>query len=370
MRGRIDSALPEDISYEILSCFSYDDDADTLLICALVSRSWACISRSRWTLKVTSNNFWDLQRLLDSPMTSFAWVRNLVVLTRPGIYWFRETVPYLAALKRVNSLSLIRPPPFSNFDELLNLLCLFPSLQSVLLSGVYISDWTWSPSRPRGCPSLSSISLETENSGIFQWLQSQKGIHKIVSFRTTIRNAHDFGLMDSFLQPSAGLLRHLHITFARLYSDQGENYLLSSRYQIINSCEQNSALTATFGISNYQNLQSLKLENIRDVELVPRVLKQITSTELKHLVLDWDLIIGRRFPCDWSELGEILAKDQFSNLLTIEMHLDVDIFNSPQIVREAEAEAQRCMPKRDGQGFHKLSFKTRRVFSPYRCPSW
>jgi hypothetical protein len=240
MRSTVDSALPEDVFHEILTYFSYDYDSDrqTLLICALVSRSWAQICRSRWTLELSINNFQGLQVLLESPLSSFSWVRNLVVFQSLPVAadWFYETVPYLTALKRVRSLSLLYPPPFSNFDELLTLLCVFPSLQSVLLSGVQISDCIWSPSRPRHCPSLSSITLQDYNPGIFQWLQSQKAIHVVRSFHATIMDIGDFELMDSFLQPSARMLQHLHITFEN--SMCGETYL-SCWYHLINSCEQN-----------------------------------------------------------------------------------------------------------------------------------
>jgi hypothetical protein len=181
--------------------------------------------------------------LLESPLSSFSWVRNLVVLglgSQPETFdRFRETVPYLSALTRVKSLSLIYPPNFPNFDELLNLFCVFPSLQSVLLSGVRISDWTWSTSRPRLRPSLSSITLQEQTPGILLWLQPQKTFHAVRSFRGTIVDTEGFELMDSFLQPSAGTLQHLDITFGGDAYKCGKNYPQSFWYHQINSCAQN-----------------------------------------------------------------------------------------------------------------------------------
>jgi hypothetical protein len=226
----VDRALPEDIFHEISSFFSYDDDSDTLLICALVSRSCAWISRRRSTLRLSRKNFRDLQGLLESPLTTFPWVRNLVVHESRDMPtaadWFHETIPHLAVLKRVESLSLVNLAPFSNFDELLNALCVFPSLHSVLLSGIRVSDWTWYKYRPRHRPTLSNITLEAENRGIIQWLQSQTKIHPVRSFSAVIVDREELELMDKFLQPSADILQHLHITFRSWDASKGsENYL-------------------------------------------------------------------------------------------------------------------------------------------------
>jgi hypothetical protein len=362
----VNSILPEDIFYEILSYFSYNDDPEALAICALVSRSWTRICRSRWTLKLSTTNFQHLQQLLQSPLTSFSWVRNLEIYHCSPVEAFHKTVPYLAALKRVNSLSLFTPTPFYNFDMLLNLLCIFPSLQSVSLSGVQFYEWTWSPSRPRHRPSLSSITIENGNSGIFQWLQSQQKTHTVRSFRATFADTEEFELMDSFLQPSAGMLQHLDITFRTVKSG-----VPSALYDLLYPWEKNSAPPDTFSLANYTNLQSLALENVQDAELVPRLLKQITSTELKHLVLDWDWVsVQNEPPCDWSELDDVLAGDQFSNLLVVEIRFYVDGLYGELDMEALEAEVQRCMPKRDGQDFYKLRFKQRVEYSPARCPSW
>lgn len=128
---------------------------------------------------------------------------------------------------------------------------------------------------------------------------------------------------------------------------------------------------------DYKNLQSLKLEDVQDPKFVPRVLKQITSPELKHLSFDWDLVYHRdsipnNVPCDWSELGDILAGDQFSNLLMVEIQFYVNNVYDKRAIAETEAEIQRCMPSRDGCGFHQLKFKQLQVNSPNwgGCPSW
>jgi hypothetical protein len=135
--------------------------------------------------------------------------------------WFHKTVPYLVVLKRVHSLSLTCPFLFS-IDELLNLLCVFMSLQSVLLFSIYISDWTWSLSWARRRPRLSEFSgYSRKCSSLLLW------------------NHPESELMDSFLQPSAGIIQHLHITFRRWNaSGSDENYLFSCQYHLINSCEQ------------------------------------------------------------------------------------------------------------------------------------
>jgi hypothetical protein len=137
-----------------------------------------------------------------------------------------------------------------------------------------------------------------------------------------------------------------------------------------------SALPATFSLANYENLQSLKLANVHDAKLVPIVLKQITSTELKHLFLDWNLVYPRdsiqnKFPCDLSEVGDILAGDRFSNLSMVEIQFYLNDLHDKQAIIEAEDEVQRCMPMRDGQDFYQLRFKALEVYDESSgCPSW
>jgi hypothetical protein len=244
MRSKFDTKLPEDIFHYILNYLSSDSESvrsqagrnRTLLTCALVSRSWAQMCRSRSTFKLSTTNFRGLRMVLESPLSTFAWARNLTVgphlqLKSIPVDWFHETVPYLSALKRLKSLSFIDPPSFSNFDELLNLLCIFPSLQSLSLCGVHISDMTWSPSRSRSCLSLSSITIRGVNPGIFQWLHSQNAIHAVRFFRASIGKAEDLELIGSFLNlnVNAGTLKQLHISFERWNgTPYGENYLSSS----------------------------------------------------------------------------------------------------------------------------------------------
>jgi hypothetical protein len=147
-------------------------------------------------------------------------------------------------------------------------------------------------------------------------------------------------------------------------------------------------LPAIFGLVNYTSLQSLKLENVQDAKLVPRILKQITSTEIKHLFMDWGngvrashsynggsgdgIDFGNKYPCDWYELGDILAGAQFSNLLKVEIQFYVDNVYDKQALVEAEADVRRCMPPRNGQGVLQLRFEPLPSYDQdyFLCGDW
>jgi hypothetical protein len=186
-------------------------------------------------------------------------------------------------------------------------------------------------------------------------------------------DTEDFELMDSFLQPSAGTLQHLDITFGGNAYKCGKNYPQSFLYHQINSCAK-LALPPTFSLGKYKTLRSLKVENVHEASVVPTLLKQITSTELKHLFLDWEnttFMIRNEFrePCDWSELGNVLAGDQFSDLAMVEIQFYVNNWHDIRAATEAEDEVGRYMPRRDGRSFHELKLKPLPVYTSSMC-SW
>jgi hypothetical protein len=142
-------------------------------------------------------------------------------------------------------------------------------------------------------------------------------------------------------------------------------------------------LPDTFSLANHTNLQSLRLEKVRDAKLVPRILKQITSTGMKYLSLDWDLVRlkdsrwrkrgsypGITYPCNWSELGNILGGSQFSNLLMVEIEFYLDDVYNAEVIEEARAEVLHCMPPKDGRGSKQVIIKPLPSYNPDYCSDW
>lgn len=338
--------FPQELSDHIFETLR--NDSWSLKQCSLVCRAWLYATRTHLFRHVilTSKNIDPFTFLIiDSPSTVHSHIKKLELrkldcFNRRVISNFTSTLTHL----------LLRDMIFNTFIDILDIICLFPCLQSVALDGLTVETSSVEESpRIHNKVLPSSVNSVRYRGGCLRtfilWLLRHTNVPKIVDLDVGPIEEECIFAVGKYLVFNGPALKHLSFSFAfghgtHLCSQNNDTQLLSTtEHTDVSSIARR--YKALFGLDVCDNigtltgLQSLRLDNFihfedrnQDSALFwgPRVLASSKAVELQEVILGVSL--GKageldKFSIRWDFLDEMFTSmdGPYANLVSIKFEI-------------------------------------------------
>ena len=343
--------FPQELSDYIFETPGLRDDYSSLKHCSLVCRAWLYATRTHLFRHVilTSKNVVPFTFLItDSPSTVHSHIKKLELrkidclnLNRRVISNFTSTLTHL----------LLRDMSFNSFIDILDIICLFPCLQSIALEGLTVVETSSVEKSPRihnkVLPSsVNSVRYRGEFLRTFLlWLLRHTNVPKITDLDVGPIQQECIFEVGRFLVFNGRVVKHISFTFA--FSDDTHICFQDNYTEALLTTEHTNASSiarrykALFGLEICPNLaaltglQSLRLDNFIHFEdrnqdsalfWAPRLLASIKAVELHEVILCVSL--GKageldKFNIRWDFLDEMFNSmdGPYANLVSLKFEI-------------------------------------------------